>query len=63
MSSICGAITALGGMSVYTYLNLLSSNQYGAKATSRQSSFSLPKSKISKENGDIHNGCCGGESV
>ncbi|RWR75254.1 hypothetical protein CKAN_00362800 [Cinnamomum micranthum f. kanehirae] len=63
MSSICGAITALGGMSVYTYLNLLSSNQYGAKASSRQSSFSLPKSKLSKENGDIHSGCCGGESV
>lgn len=63
MSSICGAITALAGMSVYTYLNLLSSSQLGTKTSSRQLSFSLPKSKLSKENGEIQNGCCGGESV
>ncbi|CAL9180396.1 unnamed protein product [Musa hybrid cultivar] len=31
ISSICGAVTALGGMSLYTYLNLSTSHKQGAK--------------------------------
>ncbi|CAN6451067.1 unnamed protein product [Victoria cruziana] len=45
--SICGAITALGGMSVYTYLNIHEAHQVSAKS-SRQSL----KSKLSKENSE-----------
>lgn len=55
MSSICGAVTALAGMSVYTYLNMIDSPQHGS---SRQSSFSLAKSKLGKENGEGRNGNC-----
>ncbi|KAK2976523.1 hypothetical protein RJ640_019459 [Escallonia rubra] len=54
-TSICGAIVAIVGMSFYTHLNLLR-QQDSAKASSRQSSFLLPKSKLSKENGESHNG-------
>ncbi|CAK9157523.1 unnamed protein product [Ilex paraguariensis] len=49
-TSIFGAITALVGMSFYTYLNLLSQQQ-SVKTSSRQASFSLPKSKLGKDNG------------
>ncbi|KAL9227672.1 hypothetical protein vseg_003334 [Gypsophila vaccaria] len=49
ITSIYGAITALLGMSFYTYLNMHRSEQPSIKTNSRQS----PKSKLSKENGDI----------
>ncbi|KAK3038276.1 hypothetical protein RJ639_029864 [Escallonia herrerae] len=54
-TSICGAIVAIVGMSFYTHLNL-HRQQDSAKASPRQSSFSLPKSKLSKENGESDNG-------
>lgn len=63
-TSICGAITALGGMSIYTYLNLQSSQQHPNKISPRlASSFPLLKSKLGKENGGTHDGHCGTESV
>ncbi|KAA8522730.1 hypothetical protein F0562_009108 [Nyssa sinensis] len=62
ITSICGAITALVGMSFYTYLNL-ESQQQSSKASSRQAPFALPKSKLSKENGDSHDGNGGEECV
>ncbi|KAF9616328.1 hypothetical protein IFM89_029104 [Coptis chinensis] len=62
-TSICGAITALMGMSVYTYLNLLSSQQQPNKTATRQASFVITKSKLSKENGDFDDGHHGGEAV
>ncbi|XP_024026414.1 nucleotide-sugar uncharacterized transporter 1 [Morus notabilis] len=58
-TSICGAFTAIAGMTVYTYLNL---KQQSTKASSRQAS-SLPKSKLSKENSGAHDGNYGRESV
>lgn len=58
-TSICGAFTAIAGMTVYTYLNL---KQQLTKASSRQAS-SLPKSKLSKENSGAHDGNYGRESV
>ncbi|KAL2502127.1 Nucleotide/sugar transporter family protein [Forsythia ovata] len=61
-TSILGAATALVGMSYYTYLNLHSQHQ-SAKISSRQSSFSISKSKLGKENGDSHDGGGGDESV
>ncbi|KAL8489001.1 hypothetical protein ACS0TY_024585 [Phlomoides rotata] len=51
--SICGAATALTGMSFYTYLNL-QSRQQSAKTSSWQSTLPLSKSKLSKESDDIH---------
>lgn len=63
-TSICGAITALSGMSIYTYLNLQSSQQHPNKISPRlASSFPLLKSKLGKENGETHDGHCGTESV
>ncbi|KAF5197024.1 Nucleotide/sugar transporter family protein, partial [Thalictrum thalictroides] len=62
-TSICGAIMALLGMSVYTYLNLLSSQQQPNKTPSRQASFSLAKSKLSKETGSHDDGHRGSEAV
>ncbi|KAK9705382.1 hypothetical protein RND81_07G052300 [Saponaria officinalis] len=59
ITSICGAITALLGMSIYTYLNMHSSEQHSVKTNPRQS----PKSKLSKENGDIYDDNGGSESV
>ncbi|MQL78781.1 hypothetical protein Taro_011221 [Colocasia esculenta] len=50
--SICGAITALGGMSLYTYLNLLDSRQ--THLPFRQT---LQKSKLSKESSDADESC------
>lgn len=47
-TSICGAITALVGMSFYTHLNLL------PRQSSRQAAVALPKSKLSRENGEPH---------
>lgn len=59
--SIFGAFTAIGGMSVYTYLNL---NQQSNKGSPRQASV-LPKSKLGKENGSTNGneGHYGAESV
>lgn len=60
-TSICGAFVAIAGMSFYTYLNLYSSKHQSSKA-SLQNGSSLPKSKLSKENGEKHDGY-GDESV
>ncbi|XP_057980891.1 nucleotide-sugar uncharacterized transporter 2-like [Malania oleifera] len=56
--SLCGAITALAGMSAYTFLNLHSSPQQSGK-----NSFPSSKSKLSKENGNTYDGNHGEESV
>ncbi|KAL5699640.1 hypothetical protein ACHQM5_030515 [Ranunculus cassubicifolius] len=66
LTSICGAITALLGMSVYTYLNLLGAQQQqqqSNKSISRQGSFVLTKSKLSKENGTSDDAHRGSEAV
>lgn len=52
-TSILGAAIALMSMSFYTYLNL-QSRQQSAKALARQSTLPLSKSKLGKEDGDIH---------
>ncbi|PNY16147.1 nucleotide/sugar transporter family protein [Trifolium pratense] len=59
--SICGAFTAIGGTSIYTYLNL---KQQPNKGSPRQPSV-LPKSKLGKENGSANgnDGHYGVESV
>ncbi|KAK4415333.1 Nucleotide-sugar uncharacterized transporter 2 [Sesamum alatum] len=63
LTSILGAATALIGMSFYTCLNL-QSRQQSAKVSSRQSALPLlSKSKLSKENGDAHDGGGGEEHV
>lgn len=62
-TSICGAITALFGMSVYTYLNLHGSQQQPNKIASRQGSFALSKSKLSKENSNSDDGDHAAEAV
>ncbi|XP_021275554.1 nucleotide-sugar uncharacterized transporter 1 [Herrania umbratica] len=54
-TSICGAFIAIGGMSLFTYLNL------HAKQPLKVSS-SLPKSKLSESNGENRDGF-GAESV
>lgn len=58
-TSICGALTAIAGMSVYTYLNL---RQKTSKPSPRQAS-SVTISRLSKENGNNHDGDYGRESV
>ncbi|KAG2699542.1 hypothetical protein I3760_07G196200 [Carya illinoinensis] len=58
-TSICGAFTAIAGMSYYTYLNM---KQKSSKTSPRQAS-SLPISRLSKENGSVNDGNYGGESV
>lgn len=58
LTSICGAVTALMGMSFYTYRNMLDSQQQSTKTSPKQS-----KSKLSKENVDSHDVNYGGESV
>ena len=58
-TSICGAFTAIAGMTIYTYLNL---KQNTAKASARQASL-LPKSKLSKETSGTLDGSYGRESV
>lgn len=57
--SICGAVTAITGMSVYTCLNL---KQQSNKIFPQQVSH-VAKSKLSKENGSSQNGHYGAESV
>ncbi|XP_059286770.1 nucleotide-sugar uncharacterized transporter 1-like [Lycium ferocissimum] len=61
-TSILGATTALVGMSFYTYLNL-HSQQQSSKTSSRQTPFSLSKSKLGKENADGRDGSRADESV
>ncbi|XP_010927272.2 nucleotide-sugar uncharacterized transporter 2 [Elaeis guineensis] len=63
MSSICGAITALAGMALYTYLNMLGSQSQAAKAALRQASFSSRTSKLSKEGSNPHGENCTTETV
>lgn len=62
LTSLCGAITALLGMSIYAYLNLHASDHHSNK-TSRQASSSLPKSKLSRETSESHDGNVATESV
>ncbi|GAV59715.1 TPT domain-containing protein [Cephalotus follicularis] len=62
ITSIGGAFLAIGGMSIYTYLNICSVKPLSGKASPRNASSCLPKSKLSKENGDNHDGY-GDESV
>ena len=50
MISICGAFTAIVGMSFYAYLNL---KQQSSKIYPRQAS-TLPKPKLGKANGSSH---------
>ncbi|KGN65499.1 nucleotide-sugar uncharacterized transporter 1 [Cucumis sativus] len=57
-TSICGAFTAIMGMSFYTYLNL---RQQQLKTSKQASNF--PKSKLGKENGSPHDEKLGEESV
>ncbi|XP_052183527.1 nucleotide-sugar uncharacterized transporter 2 isoform X2 [Diospyros lotus] len=61
-TSIYGAVTALVGMSLYTYLNL-HPQQPSMKTTSRQGSYLLPKSKLGKESGQSDEGNCSEERV
>lgn len=63
MLSICGAITALGGMSLYTYLNLQGSHQQPVKSASRLPTLSLSKSKLGKESCETRNGISDTASV
>ena len=49
ITSICGAVVALGGMSFYTYLGLKDSATSGKKAPSRQNSF-MAKPKVAADN-------------
>lgn len=60
-TSICGAVTALAGMSYYTHLNLKPQQQLLKTSSKQASTFSLPKSKLGKENGDIHDHCNHGD--
>jgi hypothetical protein len=54
ITSICGAVVALGGMSFYTYLGLKKdSATSGKKAPSRQNSFmSKPKAAADNDSAD-----------
>ncbi|KAB5551954.1 hypothetical protein DKX38_009265 [Salix brachista] len=58
-TSICGAFMAIAGMSGYTYLNIHNPKPQTGKSSPRKSST---QSRLSKENGDSHDGY-GGESV
>ena len=58
-TSICGAFMAIAGMSGYTYLNIHNPKPQTGKSSPRKSST---QSRLSKENGDNHDGY-GGESV
>ncbi|KAI4380583.1 hypothetical protein MLD38_006758 [Melastoma candidum] len=58
-TSISGAFAAIGGMSLYTYLNLHKQQQ--GKNAPRQAS--LPKSKLGRENGNTHDGKDGVDAV
>ncbi|KAI9112587.1 hypothetical protein K1719_016510 [Acacia pycnantha] len=58
-TSICGAFTAIAGMSIYTYLNL---KPQSSKVSPWQTS-TLPKSKLGKENGNSKLGKENGNSI
>lgn len=60
-TSISGAFAAIGGMSFYTYLNLQNQKQQQGKNAPKQAS--LPKSKLGRENGSIHDGKDGVDAV
>ncbi|OAY46445.2 nucleotide-sugar uncharacterized transporter 1 [Manihot esculenta] len=60
VTSIFGAFTAIAGMSAYTYLNLFSMKSQAGKTSPRKTAAA--KSRLSRENGDSHDGY-GGESV
>lgn len=62
VTSILGAITALVGMSIYTYLNL-KSKQQAVRTPTRQSPLSSQKLKQDRGNGTTQNGSLGDESV
>ncbi|XP_031107243.1 nucleotide-sugar uncharacterized transporter 2-like [Ipomoea triloba] len=62
VTSIFGAITALVGMSIYTYMNL-KLKQQAARTPTRQSPLSSQKLKHDGENGSTQNGSLGDESV
>lgn len=47
--SICGALTALGGMSVYTSLNLKQPPESGSSKLSQKQSLPLSKPKANDE--------------
>ncbi|KAK6947117.1 Sugar phosphate transporter domain [Dillenia turbinata] len=51
--SICGAVVALGGMTVYTLLNMKMSSESASKLLSKSMSFSSPKAKVDGED-DAH---------
>ncbi|MQM05986.1 hypothetical protein Taro_038801 [Colocasia esculenta] len=53
--SLCGAVTALAGMSVYSYIGLRDSRR-SATFPSRQASSTLQKSKLYKESGNTSEG-------
>lgn len=57
ISSICGAVTALGGMSLYTYLNLSTSHKQGAKPAK----WAFPPVKFGLSKGSIN--FCSGDST
>ena len=59
MTSISGAFMAIAGMSGYTYLNIHNPKPQTGKSSPTKSST---QSRLSKENGDGHDGY-GGESV
>ncbi|KAK4754926.1 hypothetical protein SAY87_008683 [Trapa incisa] len=61
-TSICGAFVAIAGMSFYTYLNLLKQKQNANKSgNARQTT--MPKSKLSRQNGNAHEGNYGSNVV
>ncbi|KAF2317613.1 hypothetical protein GH714_025561 [Hevea brasiliensis] len=60
VTSICGAFTAIAGMSAYTYLNLCGMKSQAGKTSPHKTPAA--KSRLSRENGDSHDGY-GGESV
>ncbi|RRT48866.1 hypothetical protein B296_00034968 [Ensete ventricosum] len=54
ISSICGAVTALGGMSLYTYLNLSTSHKQGAKPATSHKQSAFPPAKFGLSKGSIN---------
>ncbi|KAJ0962234.1 hypothetical protein J5N97_030062 [Dioscorea zingiberensis] len=61
ITSIYGAVTALAGMSLYTYLNLQDAHKQAAKAVTQQSSSPITKSRLTKERSESCNGECTAE--
>lgn len=61
-TSIGGVLIALVGMSFYTFLNL-HPQQQSMKSSLRQSQYALPRSKLSRENGEVYEASNGDEHV